>query len=77
MILLDLIGAESPMFQSYINPITGKCDSYGQELAQIEDTLLKLSGITQLNMSKGSKNPKSYIQFTYQNKVDIEDIKVV
>ena len=44
MILLDLIGAESPLFQTYINPITGICDTFGQELSYIEDKLLQLSG---------------------------------
>ena len=41
MILLDLIGAPSPTFLTYIDPATGVCDDYGQELSRIEDRLLE------------------------------------
>ena len=41
MVLLDLVGASNPKFLTYINPQTSECDSYGQELSRIEDSLLK------------------------------------
>ena len=41
MILLDLIGAPSPTFRSYLDPITGQCDEFGAELSRIEDRLIR------------------------------------
>ena len=44
LVLLDLIGASSPTFRTYLNPKTGDCDEFGSELSQIEDKLLRISG---------------------------------
>ena len=44
MILLDLIGAPSPTFRSYLDPSTGECDEFGAELSRLEDRLIRDKG---------------------------------
>ena len=44
MILLDLIGAPSPTFRSYLDASTGECDEFGAELSRLEDRLIRDQG---------------------------------